>query len=249
MAVARKPKMEMKDRVYVLISESTPITYQLRSRHTKYNPLLHFDGKTNRALRYCSNQKSCFMDMQDDNALLEAIVFEDGKLVVKAHETVLQDFLTNLHPDKDKRYKEFDPETDALEDVENIAIGITAQAVALDMDIADIEAIARVLWRSNVDKMTSSVMKRDVLLYAKQSPERFMELANDTDIKLRNLAIKSVDLGILILKDDNTTIAWADGKKVLIKIKYGDNPYSSLAAYFKTDEGIDAMKAIQNKLK
>lgn len=243
------PDLEYKDRVYILSTDSTPISFQLRSRHTRYNPLLWFDGVSQKALRYCSNQQSVFIDKQDDNALLEPIIFENGKLIVPKENRVLQEFLSIYHPDKNIVFNEFDPESDALEDVETLGASISAQNIALEMDIADLEAIGRVLYRSKVDKMSSSELKRDVLLYARDYPQKFLDLANDTDIKLRNLAVKAVDMGIIGLKDDNTTIYWKDSKEVITKIKYGDNPYSSLAAYFKTDEGLDAMKTITSKLK
>jgi len=247
--IIKVPSLEIKDRVYILNSNVTPISFQLRSRHTKYNQLLYFDGRTNRALRYCSNQKSPFVDMQDDNALLEPIIFEDGKLVVDSRDTVLQEFLSIYHPDANKVYHEFDPEENAQEDIEQLSVGINAQSIALDLDIADVEAIARVLWRSRVDKMASSEIRRDVLIYARTHPQKFLDLSNDTDIKLRNLAIKAVDMAIIGLKDDNTTIFWVDSNDIIIKLKYGDNPYTSLASYFKTDEGMDVMKGISAKLK
>lgn len=241
-------QLDYKDRVYILTSESTPITFQLRSRHTKYNPLLYFDGESNRALRYASNQKSCFVDSQDDNVVLGTIVFSDGKLVVKKEFRQLQEMLSIYHPDRDVVYKEFDPEETALDDVESMRDSITAQASALEMDIVDLEAVARVIFRSKVDKLTSSEIKRDMLIYAKNNPSKFLELANDSSIKLRNLAIRAVDLGLIGIKDDNTTIYWKDSGDIIIKIKYGDNPYTSLASYFQTDEGIDIMNNLMLKL-
>ena len=78
-------KIELKDRVYVLKSQTTPLSYMLISRNTKRKPLLYFDEEqgSNRALRYARNQKSPFEDEQDDNAILEPIVFLDGFLTVK----------------------------------------------------------------------------------------------------------------------------------------------------------------------
>ncbi|NCX26843.1 MAG: GNAT family N-acetyltransferase, partial [Burkholderiaceae bacterium] len=49
--------------------------------NTTARRLYHFDGKTNRALRYARNQKSPFEDEQDGNFILEPIVFENGKAI------------------------------------------------------------------------------------------------------------------------------------------------------------------------
>ena len=70
----------MKSKIYVLKSKAAPLSFILASRNTHRKPLLYFDGKTNRALRYASNQKSPFEDEQDGNAILEPVVFENGFL-------------------------------------------------------------------------------------------------------------------------------------------------------------------------
>ena len=48
--------------------------------------------------------------------------------------------------------------------------------------------------------MTSAELKRDMLLFAKDNPKEFIDYANDPDIKLRNLAIRSIDSGVLAIK-------------------------------------------------
>ena len=77
-------KKELKDRIYVLKGNTAPLSFMLASRHTRRYPLLHFDNTTqiNRELRYARNQKSPFVDEQDNNAIVEPIVFEDGILAV-----------------------------------------------------------------------------------------------------------------------------------------------------------------------
>ena len=42
--------------------------------------------------------------------------------------------------------------------------------------------------------MTSKEIKRDLLLFAKNDPKLFLELANDDDINIRNMAIKAAEL-------------------------------------------------------
>lgn len=240
------PQLEEKERTYLLIDKS-PISFQLRSRHTKFRPLTWYDGNVQKALRYCSNQESFFTTSQDENALLEAIVFEEGKLIVPPHKNLLQQFLA-IHPDNGIIFEEFDPEQAAQTEYEDLLESVDAQAEARDMDITDLEAIARVVYRGRVDNMTSSEIKRDMMMYAKNNPSKFLELANDTDIKLRNLAVRAVDNGILSLRDDGRTVIWTDTNEVLISIPFGENVYSAISAYFKTDEGMDDMQSIMVKL-
>ena len=58
---------ELKDRVYKLTKDRTPLSCMIPSRNNSRNPLLYFDEAKgyNRALRYARNQKSCFEDEQD----------------------------------------------------------------------------------------------------------------------------------------------------------------------------------------
>ena len=63
------------DKVYKLKRDISPLSLTIPSRNTKRFPLLHFDGQYNRPLRYAVNQKSPFEDEQDDNAILEPVIF------------------------------------------------------------------------------------------------------------------------------------------------------------------------------
>lgn len=250
MPIKKLPKLEQKDRTYILTSEATPISYTLSSRNTKYKPLLYFDGVKNRPLRYSSNQTTCFADAQDDQVIIEPVIFENGKLIVKKENTVLQQFLSILHPELNKVYYEFNPEENAQDDVEDLITQHTAVSAVLDMDISSLEAIARVVNKGkgvSVDKLTSSELKRDMILEAKRDPEAFMLLANDTDIKLRNLAVRAIDSGILTLRDDNSNIYMGNTKNKILTIPFGDNPYTALSSYFKTDDGVELMISINKK--
>ena len=72
-----KKQSVVKDRTYRLKGRKAPISFILNSRNSRRKPLLHFDGQSNRALRYSTNQQSPFEDEQDSNAIIEPIVFED----------------------------------------------------------------------------------------------------------------------------------------------------------------------------
>ena len=77
----------------------------------------------------------------------------------------------------------------------------------------------------------------------------FLELANDENVELRNFAIKAAEAGIIKLSQDQRTFSWGSNDKKLMNIPFDENPYSAMAAWFKTDEGIDVYKSIQKKYK
>lgn len=243
------PKLERKQRIYLLKGNKTPIRHMIAVKHTASKPLTYFDGQLNRALRWATNQITPFVDEQDGIATIEPIVFENGKLIVPDWNVNLQKFLM-IHPAFDKKFYEFDPEQTAQEDVNDMVTSLDAQVAAKDMDINDLEAIARVVLRNAmISKMTSSELRRDMIIWARNNPSEFMELVDDENLKLRNLAVRAVEMGILHIKSDNRTVVWSDNKQEkLIVAPFGENVYSALALYFKTDEGLDALQNITNKL-
>ena len=79
------------DKSFVLNRTTPPLSFMLSSRHTRRNPLLYFDGTSNKPLRYARNQKSPFEDEQDGTAIVEPIIFDDGFLHVPKENPVLDD--------------------------------------------------------------------------------------------------------------------------------------------------------------
>ena len=121
--------------------------------------------------------------------------------------------------------------------------------MAYDMDVDKSEAILRVESGSNVSKMSSKELKRDILLFAKKNPSLFLELAQDENVELRNFAIKAVEARVINLSSDQRSFSWASNNRKLMNVPFDENPYSAMAAWFKTDEGVEVYKSIQKKLK
>ena len=246
-----KNTWQIKDRNYYLTNDRSPLTYTLASKHTGRFPLLWFDEEKGmqRELRYASNQNSPFVDEQKGQVTLEHIVFEHGTLFVPKEKQALQKLLSLYHPHKNKRYKELDIVANATDELEDIEHEFQALSIARELDIDHAEAILRVEVGSNVSKMSSKELKRDILVFAKRNPVLFLELANDENVQLRNFAVKASEAGIISLAQDQRTISWASNKKKLMTVPFDENPYSAFAAYLKTDEGVEVYKSIQKKLK
>ena len=236
---------EIKDRTYVLKNGMSPLTYKIRSSN-----LLHFDEEQgiNRELRYAANQKTLFVDEQDGYARLEHVVFEDGMLVVPRNNPMLQQLLSVYHPDKDTIWEEIDRQQEAADELDMIEAELEALKLVAELDIEHLEAILRTEIGSEVTTMSSKEIKRDCYLFAKNEPALFIEVANDEDIKLRNLANRSVEAGIVTLGDDNTVFKWKSNGKKIMTVPFDEHPYTAFARFLKTDEGVDVMKAITKKL-
>jgi hypothetical protein len=237
------------DKIYVLKKRQTPLTYMLASRNTRRSPLLHFDGKYNRPLRYAVNQKSPFEDEQDGNAILEPIVFVDGALKVSKNNPVLQQFL-DLHPSNGEVFEEVNTERDASADLENLTSELDAQLAARDLDIDSLEAVGRVLLGAKVEKMSSAELKRDVFIYARNHPSSFLEMLNDPMLQLRNTCAKFFTYDVLKLKNKGRDIYFnlPQNKKKLLTVPYGENHIYILASYLQTDEGIEVLRLLEGKI-
>lgn len=241
----------IKDRSYALTGTKTPITFTLASRHHTRTPLLYFDETLgySRELRYATNQKSPFRDEQEGRSTLGHIVFRDGALFVPRTNQGLQKLLSLYHPGKDVIYRELDPVVEAKDDLVDLELEIEALLTAKGLDIDHAEAVLRVEQGSAVSSMTSSEIKRDLLLFAKDKPDLFLDLANDDNVQLRNIAIKAVEAGVIMLAQDQRYFFWPSNNKKIMTVPFDENPYSAFAAYLKTDEGTDVFKAIEKKLK
>jgi hypothetical protein len=126
---------------------------------------------------------------------------------------------------------------------------IDALNAARSMDISQAEAILRVEVGSKVSDMSSKEIKRDLLLFARRNAKLFMELANDDNVQLRNFAINATEANIISLADDQRSFSWASNGRKLMNVPFDENPYSAMAAFFKTDEGVEVFKSIEKKLK
>lgn len=244
------PEMEVKQRIFVLTGTATPIRYMIPVKHSANRPLTHFDGRLNRALRWATNQISPFVDEQDGMSIVEPITFENGKLVTAAEQINLQKFIF-LHPLYNKLFVELDKDKDAQEDVSQMYDELDAQVAAKNMDINELEGVARVVMPKSkiISDMSSAELRRDMIIWAKNNPKEFMTLLDDENIRLRNVAVRAVEMKILHIKDDNRTVVWEKDKRQKVTVvPYGENVYSGLAAFFKTDEGLDVLQKITNEL-
>lgn len=242
----KKNTWESKDRTYYLKGGRNALTYTIRSKGIYW-----FDEEKGyeRELKYTLNQNTPFVDEFKGPARLGHIVFTDGTLVVPKEKQTLQKLLSLYHPQKGKLFEEFDAEEDAEDELDFLELELDALTAARSIDIDQAEAILRTEVGSRVSDMSSKELKRDLLLFAKKDPILFLELVNDENINIRNLAIKAVEQRIINLSDDNRTFSWASTGRKLITVPFDENPYSALAAYFKTDEGIEVFQSVEKRLK
>lgn len=135
----------------------------------------------------------------------------------------------------------------AIDELDDIELEIDALVAARSMDIDQMEAILRVEVGSEVSKMKSKEIKRDLMFFAKENPSLFLDLANDENVMLRNFAIQATEAGVIKLLEDQRTFVWGSNNKKFMTVPFDEHPYSAMAAFFKTDEGLEIYKSIEKK--
>ena len=241
---------EIKDRTYFLSGGKSPLTWKIQTKHLAKKPLLYFNEETgeSKEIRYATNQKSVFVEDQEGHSTLGHVFFSDGSLFIPRQDQALQKLMSLYHPLAGKLWQELDKAADAADDLTDIEVELEAMTLVHDLDIEELEAIMRAEIGSSVTKLSSKELKRDAYLLAKNNPGLFLELASDEDLKLRNLANRSVESGLIKLTDDNTVFKWAANSKKIITVPFDQHPYAALAQFFKTDEGVAVMKSVTKKL-
>ena len=241
----KKPTWEIKDRVYNLTGNKKPLSYMLKSSNIYW-----FDEEKGfeRELKYCQNQRTQFVDEMKGDQRLDHVIFRNGSLFVEKSKTVLQKLLSLYHPHRNKIYAEYKPIVEAENELDMLELQADAIVAARDLDIDMMEAIMRVEIGSEVSKMSSKELKRDLLIYARNNPILFLELLGDDNVELRNFGIKATEQGILSLSSDQRTFSWGSNNRKLMNVPFDEHPYSALASWFKTDEGMEIYSNIEKQL-
>jgi len=236
---------EVKDRMYNLRGNKKPLSRSIKSANIYW-----FDKEKGyeRELKYCQNQKTSFVDEMKGDQRLEHIIFRSGSLFVEKEKTTLQKLLSLYHPDKDKIYEEYEPVKLAADEIDVLEMQVDALMAAKNIDIDMAEAIMRVERGSEVSKLSSKELRRDLLIFARNNPKLFLELADDENVMLRNFGIRAVEAGILRLSSDQRNFLWGSNGRKLMIIPFDEHPYTALAHWFKTDEGMEIYSNIEKRL-
>ena len=244
-AEPKKPTWEIKDRAYYLKGGQKPITRSIKS-----TGIYWFDETKGfqRELKYCQNQQTCFVDEMKGDQRLSHIIFRNGVLHVSKEETVLQKLLSLYHPNKEALYYEHKPVKIAESQLDFLEYEVEALIAAKQMDVDIAEAIMRTEVGSKVSNMSSKELKRDLLLFAKRNPVLLLDLANDQNVTLRNFGIKATEAKLIKLSADQRTFTWGSNGRKLLNVPFDEHPYSALAAWFKTDEGMEVYTNIEKQL-
>jgi len=233
------------DKICKLTRDAAPLSLILASRHTQRFPLLWFDEQkgVNKPLRYARNQNSPFQDEQDDNAILEPIIFDMGFLSVPKNNQVLQKFL-HFHPGNGRIFTEVNKAQEAAQVVEELNIEVDALIEARQLEIDQVENISRILFNKNVSTVSTAELKRDILVFAKNQPKDFLLLLKDPMLKINATVQGFFDKGLLTMRNSNKEI-WFNtpsNKKKMLNVPYGEESLYMAVSFFQSDDGVELLK-------
>lgn len=228
----------MKDRQYVLADGSKPASYSIASRHTEQISLNYTNRKTQQVntLRYATNQPSFFVEKQSKemgSVLVKDIVFKDGMLKVPASNITLQKFLA-IHPHLGIVFKEYDPTEEAKGKVSKEKLILKAGNLALEVGELTNRAIASMVITGYTDSTLYEIVEQQILDYTKADPQKYIEYANNPDIKIKGIAKSAVSSGDIVYSHFRFT----DRKgQILVEVGRNEDEYDALVAYLKSSLG------------
>jgi len=241
----------LEDKVYRLKRNNAPLSYIIQTRSSSRSPLLYFDEDKgiNRPLRYARNQRTPFEDEQDGNAIVEPVIFEDGFLRVPRTNPVLQQFL-EYHPMNGKKFEVVDNKKEAQEELDEMNVQVDALIEAKSMSLEQLEVVARIILNKDISRISTAELKRDILVFARNYPEEFLDMINDSDLTLKSKCQLFMSEGLLTTRNKGKEL-WFNtkgNKKKLMNVPYGEDLIHVLFSYFKTDEGIDVLEYLEKQV-
>jgi hypothetical protein len=231
-----------KSTTFLLTGKKSPVSFILQSRDLPTKRLLYYDEekKKNRSLRYSSNQNSPFQDEQDDNSIMEPIIFEDGSLIVPETNPVLLEFL-KLHPSNGDLFYEWDPQKDAEEklNMENLILDAKIEARSLSPD--KMASVIRIFTGKNTERMSLNELKWEVMSIAEHYTEEFMNAINDPELAVDDMSFRAIKDGYVSVRNGGRDVHYnlKDNKKRMFSVPMGENAESALAAWMQSEDGQD----------
>ena len=146
-------------------------------------------------------------------------------------------------------FQEVDAARDANEEVEWMDYVLQAQVTAHDLTIEKLSSLGRVIFGQKADKMSTAELKRDMMVYAQQDPQDFLDTINDPMVELQDEVVQFVSAGLLMINDKKVNFNLPGNKKKLMTVPFGEDAHYILASYMQSDEGLEVYKLLKKHLK
>ena len=232
------------------------------------------DGKeVRRAIRHCPNQRSIFIDEQDDHALVKPIIFTNGYLHVPSDQPLTIEFL-DAHPTNVVNggiwFERVDEEQEAAEsleyedlqtDLKNIVKQMAKKALTAkknedkDEAIHQLSAVVAVI-EDNITAATSygiESLRRVIYNKIEEDPYYFTDgngnivIFEDDDNMRKYITLRALNDGVISKTIDGRTMLWTKGKKSIFTAPMGVNLTEAFADFLASDDGMLVAKTIAER--
>ena len=123
------------------------------------------------------------------------------------------------------------------------------EAKKITKDISKLTQICRVLMGNAVENMTTAELKRDILVYAKNNPDDFLDTINDPMLELMDDVYQFFNTSLLTLKNSSKDVYYnlPNNKKKMLTVPFGEDVNFIVASFMQSDDGLEVYKLLKIK--
>ena len=232
----------------------------------KKGRLTVFDEEANsrRAIRHCPNQKTIYMDEQDQFGLVEPIIFTYGYLEVPANQPITQAFL-DFHPSNISNgggwFESVDEEKEAKESIVDDELSVDIKYAVRQMakkkdGIHELSAVVAVLLDdvNRASSMELESLKRVLYNEIDADPYYFTDdkgkvnIFDDDSIKRKYLILRAIKEGVIRKSPNNRSMVWAKDKKVIATAPRSIELIEYFSDFLTTEEGMLVLEEIARRI-
>ena len=224
--------------------DKTPIALIIKQKNVTV-----FDSNQNkiRSIRYCPNENSIWTEEQSEFAKVGAIIFREGRLIVRSDQPNLKDFL-RAHPGNvangGATFKLRDVQKKIDDELETEFQAAEVVSIVRDKDILDLIPVA-IYFGVNVDAKSSEI-RHNLLRIAKRNPQAFIESFDSPQVQARAQVQQANDFDIIKVKSDG--VYWTDNNTLIVSIPAGMDGYDVMTRFCLTEKGSLVHERIKDEL-
>ena len=208
-----------------------------------------FDPETKRvrALRYCPQENSPWVDEQTNLAQVGQVIFDRKYLTTYPNQPNLSAFLDN-HPDNKANggslFQLVNKEEKFEEDIEVEFKISDAISIIKSRPIDELLPVALAL-NINTNQKDLAI-KHALIKYAKSNADNFLGTLDSPMVNARSVISQSIDFQLI--EDRKGAVVWFDTGKMIISIPAGQDVIEVMTRFVMTDKGASVLSELERQL-
>ena len=222
----------------------TPIALIIKQKNVTV-----FDASQNkiRSIRYCPNENSIWTEEQSEFAQVGAIIFREGRLMVRSDQPNLKAFL-KAHPGNEANggstFKQRNVQKKIDEELQTEFQAAEVVSIVRDKDILDLIPVA-IYFGVNTDAKSSEI-RHNLLRIAKRDPEAFMASFDSPQVQARAEIQQAIDFQIVSQKSNGAY--WTDSNTLIVSTPAGMDTIDVMTRFCLTEKGSLVRERIKDEL-